>query len=119
MGQRDYGGSCHCGKVRYQVTMDLAEPVIVCNCSMCGRSGTMLAFVPVESFRLETDESALTDYQFGKKIIHHLFCATCGIKAFARGGGPGGKEMAAVNVRCLEGADLEALKVNRFDGKSR
>ena len=113
-----YSGSCHCGAVRYTVELDLSGQVTACNCSMCGRAGTMLAFVPIEKFTLEQGEDSLTDYQFNKERIHHLFCKVCGIKSFARGTGPGGKEMAAVNVRCLAGVDASTLAVKHFDGRS-
>lgn len=112
-------GSCHCGKVRYEVAIDLQKPVISCNCSMCGRSGTLLAFVPASEFALQSGEDALTDYQFNKHVIHHLFCKTCGIKPFARGQMPDGTPTVAVNVRCLENADPDALTIQKFDGKSR
>jgi hypothetical protein len=118
MGEaRTYAGGCHCGKVRYDVTLELDE-VMACNCSMCSRAATLLTFVPEEKFTLRSGEDALTDYQFAKMHIHHTFCSTCGIKSFAHGKGPGGQKMIAVNVRCLEGVDLDALKVKRFDGKS-
>jgi len=119
MGElKRYTGSCHCGKVRFKVDADLSGKVVSCNCSMCGRTGTMLAFVPASQFILEQGEDALTDYQFGKKKIHHLFCATCGVKSFARGTGKDGTPTAAINVRCLEGIDLKALDTLEYDGKS-
>jgi hypothetical protein len=31
---------------------------------------------------------------------------------------PDGKEMIAVNVRCLDGVDPDAFAVRKFDGKS-
>ena len=80
-----YTGGCHCGKVRYEVKLDLTKPVISCNCSMCGRSGTLLTFVPADQFTLKSGEEDLTDYQFNKHVIHHVFCRVCGIKSFARG----------------------------------
>ena len=46
---KTHTGGCHCGKVRFEVTLDLSEPAITCNCSMCGRSGTMLRFVPASA----------------------------------------------------------------------
>jgi hypothetical protein len=104
--------------VRYSVEADLSQPVVSCNCSMCGRAGTMLAFVAADKFTLEQGSDALTDYQFNKHVVHHLFCKTCGIKSFARGTGPGGKEMAAINVRCLDGVDPATLTVKPFDGRS-
>jgi len=116
--ERTYVGSCHCGKVRYEVRADL-KSVVSCNCSICQRTGTLLAFVPKENFRLLQGEEALTDYQFNQKVIHHLFCSTCGVRSFARGTGPDGREMAAINVRCLEDVDLAALDVVHFDGRSR
>jgi hypothetical protein len=114
-----YTGSCHCGAVRYTVEADLSQPVISCNCSMCGRSGTLLAFVPIDKFQLEQGEDKLTDYQFNKHVIHHTFCKTCGIKSFARGTNADGSAMAAINARCIDEVDLEQLNVKKFDGKSR
>lgn len=111
-----YQGSCHCGAVSYKVKADL-EKSITCNCSMCGRSGTILTFVPEEDFELQSGEDMLTDYQFNKKTIHHLFCKTCGIKSFGRGAGSDGKKMCAINVRCLEGVDISELKPQAMNGK--
>jgi hypothetical protein len=116
---KKYTGSCHCGKVRYEVELDLSSPVISCNCSMCGRSGTLLAFTPAQRFTLLSGEESLTDYQFNRHAIHHLFCSTCGIKPFAKGVAPDGSETRAINTRCLEGVDISTLSVNQFDGKSR
>lgn len=59
-------GSCHCGAVRYEVELDLSQPALTCNCSMCGRSGAMLAFTTPDKFRLLEGEDHLTDYQFNK-----------------------------------------------------
>jgi hypothetical protein len=85
---------------------------------MCGRSGTLLSFVPADQFTLESGEDVLTDYVFNKHVIHHLFCRVCGIKSFARGTGRDGPTVA-VNTRCLDGVDIAKLNVAPFDGKSR
>jgi hypothetical protein len=111
-----YHGGCHCGRVRYQVETNLA-PVMSCNCSICQKRGALLTFVPEAQFRLLAGES-LTDYQFNKKIVHHLFCSHCGVGSFARGTGPDGSAMIAVNVRCLDDVDPAALSPMAFDGKS-
>jgi hypothetical protein len=111
-------GGCHCGKVRYQVTTDLGR-VIECNCSICARRAHLLTFVPADQFTLLCGQDALTDYQFNKHVIHHVFCSTCGIGSFGWGTGADGKKMYSVNVRCLDGVDLGALTVTHFDGKSR
>jgi hypothetical protein len=118
MSVSTYQGSCHCGVVRYQVTLSL-EMAVSCNCSICSRTGTLLAFAPVDRFELRSGAEALTDYQFGKKRIHHFFCRHCGVRSFSRGEGKAGKgPMVAINVRCLEGVDLAAIPIRPFDGKS-
>ncbi len=112
-----YTGGCHCGTVRFRITTKL-ERAIGCNCSICSKSGSLLAVVPGEDFELLGGRESLRDYQFGKKRVHHLFCERCGIKSFARATAPDGREMVAVNVRCLDGVDLAAIPVTPFDGKS-
>lgn len=112
----EYKGSCHCGKVQYRVQANLEGTLMTCNCSICKRTGSILTFVPAAQFKLEKGDSALADYQFGKKMIHHVFCSTCGIRSFARGSGSDGKPMVAINVRCLDGVDVGSLKTQEFDG---
>lgn len=112
-----YNGSCHCGAVRFEVETGL-ESVMACNCSICSRAGYLLTFVPAGQMKVISGEDALSDYLFNKKQIHHLFCKTCGIRAFGRGAGPDGSTMYAVNVRCLDGVDVDALTITKHDGRS-
>lgn len=112
-----YQGSCHCGRIAYEVEGDLNQ-VITCNCSMCQRRGSMLWFVPREQLKLLTPEEDLSTYTFNTHKIKHHFCDRCGIQPFGEGVDPGGNAMAAVNARCLEGVDPESLKVHHCDGRS-
>jgi hypothetical protein len=114
---KTYQGSCHCGKVTYEITTTL-ERVLECNCSICSRAGYLLTFVPAERFKLLSGEESLEDYQFNRHKIHHLFCTTCGIHACGRGEAPGGKYLCFANVRCLSGVELDSLTITPFDGKS-
>jgi Uncharacterized conserved protein len=111
-----YQGGCHCGTVRYEATTDL-ETVISCNCSHCSKRGLLPTFVTPDRFRLLSGEDALEDYQFNRKVIHHLRCRHCGIESFARGKAPDGSEMIAVNARCLDGIDVGSLKLTPFNGR--
>jgi hypothetical protein len=90
-----------------------------CNCSICQKRGALLIFVPAAQFTLLAGEDALTDYLFNRKIIHRLFCGTCGVGSFACGQARDGSNMVAVNVRCLDDVDIETLTPTPFDGKSR
>jgi hypothetical protein len=118
MSQNTHEGGCHCGQVRYKVDLDLTAQMVTCNCSMCGKSGAIMAFVPADAFTLLSGESALKDYQFNTKNIHHKFCTECGVRSFAHGTGPDGKPMVSGNVRCIDDVDLGSLKTMSYDGKS-
>lgn len=113
-----YQGSCHCGRVRFQVEGEV-DGGMACNCSMCARRASLLWFVPRERLRLLTDEQDAATYQFNKHVIRHRFCPACGIHAFGEATAPDGKPMAAVNLRVLEDFDLARVPVTHFDGRSR
>ncbi|RFC69521.1 MULTISPECIES: GFA family protein [Mesorhizobium] len=117
MSVETYKGSCQCGAVSYEVDADL-DKTVSCNCSRCRRLGSILTFVSPASFRMNSGEGAMTEYQFNRHMIHHMFCSTCGIQSFAHGKGPGGAEMIAVNARCLEGVDPDKLHPKKVDGAS-
>lgn len=114
---KTYTGGCHCKKVRYEVDIKDLKEVISCNCSMCSKRGWLLTFVPTSDFRLISGNDELTEYQFNKKLIHHLFCTTCGVASFGTGSDGKGNEMVAINVRCLDDVDTNSLKVNHYYGK--
>lgn len=112
-----YKGSCHCGQVAFEVEGEIAA-AMDCNCSICSRKGALLWFVPYDSLRLLTPETALSSYTFGDRSVQHKFCKTCGIHPFGEGADPSGNRMAAINVRCLEGVDLSEIPVEHFDGRA-
>jgi hypothetical protein len=112
-----YIGTCHCKKVSYEVDFEI-DKVISCNCSHCQIKGLLLVFVSSDVFTLNKGINDLTSYTFNKKIIDHLFCKHCGVESFAKGKNKEGGDIVAINVRCLEGVDLEKLNVAHVDGKS-
>ncbi len=113
-----YRGSCHCGRIAFEVDGDL-NGVTACNCSICSRKGVLMWFVPRERLRLLTPEADMATYTFHKHVIKHRFCPVCGIHPFGEGIDAKGNAMAAVNIRCLEGLDVDAVPVTQFDGRSR
>ena len=119
MSAQTYQGGCQCGAVRYEVTTDL-DRTFSCNCSRCGRLGTILSFTPKTNFSLLSGADSLTLYQFNTKIIQHQFCKVCGVESFASGQFKrgGGVEMVAVNARCLDGVEPDQLAPTKIDGRS-
>lgn len=112
-----YKGGCHCGGLAFEVEGEL-ERATVCNCSICSRKGALLWFVPRENMRLLAGEDAAATYTFNNHVIRHRFCRTCGIHPYGEGRGPDGSEMAAINIRCLDGIDADGVPVEHFDGRS-
>lgn len=111
-------GSCHCGAVRFEADIDLAEGTVKCNCTMCGKGRNWLAAVKADAFRVLAGESELSEYQFGGRTIHHRFCRHCGLRPFSHGA-PGGEVFYAVNLACLDDVDpaeLIAAPVIYVDG---
>jgi hypothetical protein len=112
-----YQGSCHCGRVAFEVEGEI-EGALACNCSMCQRKGSLLWFVPRERLQLTTPDENAAAYTFNKHAIRHRFCANCGIHPYGEGTDPKGNAMAAVNIRCLEDIDLDAIPVKHFNGRA-
>jgi hypothetical protein len=114
---KTHAGGCHCKAVRYEVTADVGT-VMECNCSHCQAKGFLLTFTPADKFKLLSGDDNLIEYQFYKHRIHHLFCKTCGVQSFARGQGPKGEPTIAINVRAIDGIDLDVLERKPFDGRA-
>ena len=107
--KKTYQGSCHCGAVRFEADIDLAQGTAKCNCSICFKTRAWMAFIPASDFRLLSGEQNLREYQFAKKAIHHMFCGTCGVRPFAHGSDGKGNEFCAVRVNCLDNVDPQEL----------
>lgn len=113
-----YQGSCHCGRVAFEVEGSM-EGAMDCNCSFCRRRGALLWFVPRTAFTLLSPTADYATYTFNSHKLQHRFCPTCGNAPFSEGSGKDGVAMVAVNIRCLEGVDPAKVKVTQYDGASR
>ncbi len=113
----NYRGSCHCGKVAFEVEGQI-NSAMSCNCSMCQRKGTLMWFVPHDKLHLLTPDENASTYMFNKHVIKHRFCPIRGIHPYGEGTDPKGNRIAAINVRCLEDIDLTSVSVTHFDGRS-
>ena len=112
-----YTGSCHCGALAFEVEGAI-DSALSCNCSICSRKGSLLWFVPRGKLRPKSSDNGASTYTFNKHVIKHRFCPTCGIHPYGEGVDPKGNEIAAINLRCIEGLDLATIPVHHFDGKS-
>jgi len=109
-------GSCHCGRIKFEVEIPQAVDVSRCNCSICKKSGYLHLIVPAERFRLLCGKESLTEYRFHTGVARHLFCEHCGIKSFyIPRSHPDG---VSVNLNCLDFPDEIDISINEFDGQN-
>lgn len=101
MAAKTYHGSCSCGKVRFDVMLDLAAGTFKCNCASCTKSRFWGAMVKPEALEVVSGEGDLTTYQ--RSLVNHHFCRHCGIKAFGRTEIPAlGGKVVAINLGALD-----------------
>jgi hypothetical protein len=107
-------GGCHCGAVRFEVRSALSS-ASVCNCSICTMKAYVHWIVPRETFTLLSGEGELATYRFGTRVARHHFCTVCGVASFyvARSD----PDKIDVNLRCVDGVELDALELSHFDGR--
>ncbi|MBL4788164.1 MAG: GFA family protein [Kordiimonadaceae bacterium] len=109
-------GSCHCGSVAFEVDAPADIEAVSCTCSMCTRTGFVHVIVGGEAFRITEGEDNLTEYQFNTRTAKHLFCKTCGVKAFyVPRSHPDGW---SVNLNCIDPETITSVKQGEFDGAS-
>jgi len=109
-------GSCHCGAVQFTVDGEI-DKAIECNCSHCSRKGLLLWFVPREALTITAGDDRLTTYTFNRHVIQHRFCPVCGVQPFGLGSMPDGTQMAAINIRCLDGVELDTVPRVAVNGR--
>jgi hypothetical protein len=115
-GPRWHAGSCHCGRVRFEVRMPADAEILDCNCSMCRRSAYLHLIVGTDDFRLLAGAGELAEYTFGTGVAKHRFCRHCGVKSFyVPRSHPDGY---SVNARCLDPAATASMTIRRYDGRN-
>jgi hypothetical protein len=81
MDTQTYGGSCHCGRVRFEVTTNRSR-ASQCNCSICTKKAYLHHTVVADDFRPLSGADDLATYQFGTMTARHHFCRHCGVAPF-------------------------------------
>ena len=120
-------GQCHCGAVRFEVT--LSEGLASarrCNCSLCRMRGAVAVTARLDDLKLLSGKDQLATYRFNTSVAEHHFCTACSIYTHHRR--RSNPDELGVNVACLEGLspfDFADVPVNegrlhpndRADGK--
>ena len=109
-------GSCHCGRVRFEVVAPAELELHDCNCSICSMTGYQHLIVEKSAFTLTAGEEQLGCYTFNTGEARHYFCSNCGIKSFyVPRSNPDGY---SVNGRCLDPSTVRSTTLTPFDGQN-
>lgn len=110
-------GSCHCGAVRFSVTLtEGLASARRCTCSLCRMRGAVAVTSTHEDFRITSGADRLASYRFNTRSAKHHFCSVCGIYTHhKRRSNPG---QLGVNVACLDGlSPFDFREVVVYDGE--
>jgi hypothetical protein len=119
--EKTYRGSCHCGAIRYQATLDLAAGTGKCNCTYCSKIRNWST--RATGFELLQVNALLGDYakDWGEGSMHHRFCTRCGITLYGHGFIPeAGGAFVSVQINTLDDASIDELvsgPVSHADGR--
>ncbi|KAK1751196.1 Mss4-like protein [Echria macrotheca] len=118
-------GSCHCGAVRFRVTHPPLDPqptcqipVSSCNCTICERNGYLSIYPNRDSIEWISGWDDMKNYRFGRRDRDHKFCGVCGSSVcidFLGNWEVG--DVIALNVRMIDGVDVDGLYVKRRNGR--
>ena len=76
-------GSCHCGKVAFQVMGEIPETLTRCTCSFCAKRGGLHVYYRPDQFTLTTPFGEEGVYRWGNGAVAHHFCPDCGCFTFS------------------------------------
>lgn len=113
--EKKYQGSCHCGRVTFELVTDLA-PARRCNCSICKRKSAVMVTAKDGTFAITDGDPFISLYQFNSMSARHHFCNICGI--YTHHNPRTDPTLTRVNAGCLEDVDPLALETELIDGAS-
>lgn len=109
-----HNGSCHCGKIKFQVDAPEIIECVTCNCSICYKKQNIHFIVPKTKFRLIQGDEYLTTYTFNTHKAKHTFCKVCGVQSFyTPRSNPDG---VGIMPHCIDGKTIKEIKMEYFNG---
>lgn len=109
-------GQCHCGAVRFEVSLsDGFNSIRRCTCSYCRMRGAVVVMAEMGGVEILQGEEVLTTYRFHTRSVQHFFCSRCGI--YTHHQRRSNRNLYAVNVACLAGVSpFDFSEVPVIDG---
>ncbi|KAK7042508.1 Mss4-like protein [Favolaschia claudopus] len=125
---KTYEGNCHCGAIKFSVSLPSLEtspdpPLHSCGCSICTKKGYLNVFVPKSAITVTKGGGSdglgagvLADYTFNSKQVLHRFCPQCGTPFGMLAQDLPDDGIVALNARMFRDVDLWSLGVKENAG---
>jgi hypothetical protein len=118
-------GSCHCGRVAFEIDGEIPEKLTRCTCSFCAKRGTLYAYFTSTQFILKTPAVNNATYRWQTKMVAHNFCPSCGCGTFSDspdfqpdGRWDGKTRRIGVNARLFDNFTAADAPMQVIDGKN-
>ncbi len=108
-------GSCHCGKVEFQISKE-PQWLVSCNCSICRRVGALWAHLPADQVSVVAPKNGTIEYIQGDRMLAIHSCINCGCTTHWTSLSSEPAATMAVNFHMCDQADIAKFRVRRFDG---
>lgn len=109
-----FEASCHCGAVKFEVAA-LPAQLTSCNCSLCRRLGTLMAYYRPAEVRFTSGLGQTVPYIQGDKTLAMHHCPTCGCPTHWESLDPALDRMG-VNARLFAPDAIKPIRIRTFDG---
>ncbi|KAJ7052730.1 Mss4-like protein, partial [Mycena amicta] len=126
MAPKTYHGNCHCGNIKFTVTLPapIEETGLnACDCSICTKKGYLFVFVRKSTVTFTKNAGSdglgggiMVDYRFNSMMVCHRFCGRCGTPFGVVRPQMGANEGFALNARQFMNVDIWSLPVEPFSG---
>ncbi|KAI1506471.1 Mss4-like protein [Biscogniauxia marginata] len=118
-----YEAGCHCGYIKFSVTLTPALPeykVTHCNCSTCTRFGYLLIYPQAKDVTWHSGgRERCVNYRFNTKQKDQMFCPKCGASLGIDFRDVREPHTYGISARAIYGIDLDELQYKKVDGISR
>jgi hypothetical protein len=85
MSTKLFHGSCHCGNIKFEASMDLTKGTTKCNCTFCRKnyfwwSSQLL----LDDLKITEGQESIAEYTNNRKEGYCVFCKNCGTILFRK-----------------------------------
>ncbi|KAK7751028.1 hypothetical protein SLS62_007013 [Diatrype stigma] len=122
-GSAAYEAGCHCGYVKFRVTLSPPFPehqVLQCNCSACTKLGYLLIYPTADDVVWHNNgRERCGVYQFNTKQKDQLFCPKCGTSIGIDFRDVLKPHRYGISARTIYGLNLDELNIEKANGMEK